>query len=271
MFSFFKKKPRPGTSLESIGCDIHSHLIPGIDDGSPDMETSMLLIRGLADLGYRKLITTPHVNRDHFRNTPEIILGGRNRVIEEIRRQGLAVEFAAAAEYLIDDGFMDKLARAAAVQSRPDDPSSPGSQSRPSDPSHPPIFLPLKDNLLLVELSFIVPAINLKQVLFDLQLKGYQPVLAHPERYLYFAGNKGWYDELRNSGCLFQLNLLSFTGHYGREVRSLAEYLVKMKYVDFLGTDLHHPGHLEMLRHSPAIYKAVRQIIDLGLLKNPSL
>ncbi|HEV2478846.1 MAG TPA: CpsB/CapC family capsule biosynthesis tyrosine phosphatase, partial [Puia sp.] len=135
MFSFFKKKPRPGPKLESIGCDIHSHLIPGIDDGSPDMETSMLLIRGLVDLGYRKLITTPHVNSDHFRNTPEIILGGRDHVIAEIRRQGLEVEFAAAAEYLIDDGFMDKLARAAAFQPFQGDPlSSSTSQARQGDP-----------------------------------------------------------------------------------------------------------------------------------------
>lgn len=273
MFSIFKKKPRPAASLEGIGCDIHSHLIPGIDDGSPDLETSIRLIRGLMDLGYRKLITTPHVNSDRFRNTPEIILGGRDRVIGELRQQGLELEFGAAAEYLIDDGFTDKLAAGPAVSPpQPDSRSSPvGFSPAPDSRPHLPVFLPLKDNLLLVELSFVVPAINLKQVLFDLQLKGYQPVLAHPERYLYFAGNKGWYDQLRESGCLFQLNLLSFSGHYGREVRALAEYLVKKKYVDFLGTDLHHPGHLHLLRHSPAVYKAVQQIIDLGLLKNPSL
>jgi protein-tyrosine phosphatase len=246
VFSIFKKKPQPVANLESIGCDMHSHFIPGIDDGSPDVETSMLLIRGLVELGYRKLITTPHVNNDFFRNTPEIILSGCDRVSQEIRRQGVAVEFAAAAEYLIDDGFMDNLSRTAT-------------------------FLPLKGNMVLVELSFIVPAINLREVLFDLQLKGYQPVLAHPERYLYFAGNKGWYDQLRESGCLFQLNLLSFAGHYGHETRELASYLVKKKYVDFLGTDMHHSGHLDLLRHSPAVYKAVQQIADLGLLRNPEL
>jgi len=268
LFSFFNKKPRSAASLEGIACDIHSHLIPGIDDGSPDLGTSMLLIRGLIDLGYRKLITTPHVNSDRFRNTPEIILGGRDRIIQEIRQQGLAVEFGAAAEYLIDDGFMDGLERSADFAASSFSPIPP---SRQQEPSHLPVFLPLKDNLLLVELSFYVPVINLKQVLFDLQLKGYQPVLAHPERYLYFAGNKGWYDQLREIGCLFQLNLLSFNGHYGREVRALADYLVKKRYVDFLGTDMHHPGHLEELRHSPAVYKAVQQILDLGLLKNPSL
>ena len=259
MFSFFRKKPRYGTSLESLGCDIHSHLIPGIDDGAPDLETSLLLIRGLVDLGYRKLITTPHVNSDHFRNTPEIILNGRDRVIAEIRRQGLTVEFGAAAEYLIDDGFTDNLSRTATFL------------PLQNNPIQSPAFLTLKDNLLLVELSFVVPAINLKQVLFDQQLKGYQPVLAHPERYLYFAGNKGWYDQLRESGCLFQLNLLSFIGHYGPEVRELAFYLVKKKYVDFLGTDLHHQRHLEMLGASRTLERTVSKLVDTGLIRNSQL
>ena len=225
---------------------MHSHLIPGIDDGVPDLETSLLLIRGLIDLGYKKLITTPHVNGDSYPNTSAIILEGRDDVIREIGQQGLTVEFQAAAEYLMDHKFTDNLSGSAG-------------------------FLTLKENLVLVELSFVVPAINLREILFDLQLKGYQPVLAHPERYLYFAGNKGWYDQLRESGCLFQLNLLSFTGHYGPEVRDLAQYLVKKKYVDFLGTDMHHAGHLELLRHSPAVYKTVQQIVDLGLLRNPEL
>ena len=225
---------------------MHSHLIPGIDDGVPDLETSLLLIRGLIDLGYKKLITTPHVNGDSYPNTSAIILEGRDDVIREIGQQGLTVEFQAAAEYLMDHKFTDNLSGSAG-------------------------FLTLKENLVLVELSFVVPAINLREILFDLQLKGFQPVLAHPERYLYFAGNKGWYDQLRESGCLFQLNLLSFAGHYGPEVRDLAHFLVKKRYVDYLGTDMHHPGHLELLRHSPAVFKAVQQLADAGLLRNAAL
>ena len=225
---------------------MHSHLIPGIDDGVPDLETSLLLIRGLIDLGYKKLITTPHVNGDSYPNTSAIILEGRDDVIREIGQQGLTVEFQAAAEYLMDHKFTDNLSGSAG-------------------------FLTLKENLVLVELSFVVPAINLREILFDLQLKGYQPVLAHPERYLYFAGNKGWYDQLRESGCLFQLNLLSFAGHYGPEVRDLAHFLVKKRYVDYLGTDMHHPGHLELLRHSPAVFKVVQQLADAGLLRNAAL
>jgi protein-tyrosine phosphatase len=225
---------------------MHSHLIPGIDDGAPDQETSLQLITGLMDLGYKKIITTPHVNGDVFRNTPAIIGDGQAAVRRALQREGIIVEFRAAAEYLMDDEFTKTLL---------------------TDGS----FLTLKDNLILVELSFVVAALNLKDMLFQLQLKGYQPVLAHPERYLYFAGNKAWYDQLRDSGCYFQLNLLSFAGHYGREARDLALYLVKKGYVEFLGTDLHHPRHLDLLRSSQAIGKAVRQLEDRGLLRNSTL
>jgi protein-tyrosine phosphatase len=245
VFTFFNRKPR-SINLESLVSDMHSHLIPGIDDGVPDQETSLQLITGLMDLGYKKLITTPHVNGDVFRNTPAIIGEGQATVQRALQQEGMKVEFRAAAEYLMDDKFSETL-------------SIDGS------------FLTLKGNLILVELSFVVPALNLKDMLFQLQLKGYQPILAHPERYLYFSGNKGWYDQLRDNGCFFQLNLLSFAGYYGREVRDLALYLVKKGYVDFLGTDLHHARHLEILRSSQTIGKAVRQLEDMGLLRNSTL
>jgi len=132
-------------------------------------------------------------------------------------------------------------------------------------------LLTLRDRLVLVELSFAVPAINLKEILFALQLKGYQPVLAHPERYLYFGANKGWYDQLRDAGCLFQLNLMSFSGYYGPESRQLVEYLVKKRYVDFLGTDLHHDKHLEVLNQSARIHRAVEELMLTGLIRNPEL
>lgn len=225
---------------------MHSHLIPGIDDGSPDLETSIRLIRGLMDLGYKKLITTPHVNADIFRNTPGIIRAGQAELNAELKKQGIDIQLSAAAEYLIDDRFVQMLDR--------DEP-----------------LLTLQDRLVLVELSFAVPAINLKEILFNLQLKGYQPVLAHPERYLYFSAGKGWYDQLRDAGCLFQLNLLSFGGYYGPESRQLALYLVKKRYVDFLGTDLHHDKHLEMLQQSPRIHRAVEELMLTGLIRNPEL
>lgn len=224
---------------------MHSHLIPGIDDGSPDMETSIRLIRALVALGYKKIITTPHIFTDLYPNTPEIIGAGHKAVRAEIERQQIPVEFLAAAEYMMDDHFTTML-----------------EEGKP--------LLTLKDKMILVELSFAVPSINLKEILFTLQLKGYQPVLAHPERYLYFSIGREWYDQLKDLGCLFQLNLLSLTGYYGKAAQELAQYLIKKKYVDLLGTDMHHERHLQQLQ-SPRIAKEVAKLLDTGLARNASL
>jgi protein-tyrosine phosphatase len=246
MWPLFRKKITVPSGLSGLHCDMHSHLIPGIDDGSPDLETSIRLIRGLMDLGYKKIITTPHVNADIFPNTSAIIRAGQAELTGELERQKIDVQLSAAAEYLIDDSFMRML-----------------------DNDEP--LLTLQDRLVLVELSFAVPAMNLKEVLFQLQLKGYQPVLAHPERYLYFGANKAWYQQLRDAGCLFQLNLMSFSGHYGRESLQLVEYLVKKKFVDLLGTDLHHEKHLEVLSQSAKIHQAAEELMLTGLIRNPEL
>ena len=247
MFSFFKRPSADlADKLAGLACDMHSHLIPGIDDGVKDMESSIQLIRGLMALGYRKIITTPHINADIFPNTPAVIRAGQADVQDQLRKEQLDVEFHAAAEYLMDDHF-----------------------TRALEAGEP--LLTLKDNLILVELSFAVPAINLKEIIFNLQLKGYQPVLAHPERYLYFGANKGWYDQLKDAGCLFQLNLLSLRGYYGRDSAQLAEWLIKKKYVDLLGSDMHHERHLEMLGSSPKLFRTVHQLLDTGMIRNASL
>ena len=247
MFSFFSKKNNlPPTDLSGLSCDMHSHLIPGIDDGARDMEDSLKLIRGLVNLGYKKLITTPHILSDYYPNTPETIGAGYRAVKEELQRLQIPVEFHAAAEYLMDDEFIRNL-----------------------DEDQP--LLTLKDKMVLVELSFAVPALNLKEILFQLQLRGYQPVLAHPERYLYFGANKGWYDQLKEAGCLFQLNLLSIQGYYGKASMELAQFLIKKRYVDLLGTDLHHERHLESLGSSSRIRETVPKLLDTGLIRNAEL
>jgi tyrosine-protein phosphatase YwqE len=247
MLSIFRRtRPEPGIDFSILGADMHSHLIPGIDDGAADMDTSLQLIRGLVGLGYKKIITTPHSHSDIYPNTPEIIRAGHQEVVEEIRRQQIPVEFQAAAEYFMDEHFSDML-----------DMESP--------------LLTLNNKLVLVEISFAVPNINLKDLLFKLQIKGYQPVLAHPERYLYFGANKGWYDQIRNAGCLFQINLLSLRGYYGKGSQELAQYLIKKKYVDLAGTDLHHARHLESLRSSPQLLHTIGKLVDAGLIRNAEL
>ena len=226
MFNFLKKTspPEPRWDFSVLGIDLHSHLIPGVDDGSPDVETSVKLIRGLRELGYRRLITTPHVMTDLYPNTPEIIRDGLARVQAALAEEGVNIQISAAAEYLIDEGFRDLL------------------ESRQ--------ILPLARNFVLVEMSFLSAPPNLYEDLFRLQTKGYQPILAHPERYLFLKENFEAYERLRDHGCLFQLNLLSLVGYYGGPIRDNALQLLKKNWVEFLGTDLHHERHLELLRRS---------------------
>ena len=244
MFSIFRKKNNEFSDFSALYCDMHSHLIPGIDDGSPDMETSLQLIKSLADLGYKKIITTPHIMWDMYKNTNEIIQSGWEAVKKELDQKKMAVDFYAAAEYFMDDYFSTLL-----------DDDAP--------------LLTLKDNLVLVEFSFVKAPMDFKEMLFKLQIKGYQPVIAHPERYLYFGANKKWYDEIKNIGCLFQLNLLSLSGFYGKAPMELAQYLIKQKYINLLGTDLHNARHIEALGFTSS--DIVKKLLDSGMIQNPQL
>jgi tyrosine-protein phosphatase YwqE len=132
-------------------------------------------------------------------------------------------------------------------------------------------LITLYNKLVLVEFSFVSQPFDLKEKLFNLQIKGYQPVIAHPERYEYLAAKKYIYEELKMMGCLFQLNLLSLAGYYGKMPQELANWLIGKKYVDLLGTDLHHERHLDALRSSHKIMSSVDRLLDEGVLLNSSL
>lgn len=246
MFSIFKKKHVAKVDLSALGTDMHSHLLPGIDDGSPDEATSLMLIKGLQQLGYRQFIATPHIMWDVHKNNATSIGEAHNRLESAIQQERLSVPIKAAAEYYLDDHFDALL-----------------SQEIP--------LLPVKDNLVLVEFSFIAPPRNLKDMLFEMQIKGYRPILAHPERYNYLVSQKEWYDELKEVGCYFQLNLLSLTGYYGKITQELAQYLIKKKYIDLLGTDLHHERHLEALVTSTTLMEGVNALLDSGKIMNATL
>ena len=246
MLSLFRRKTKERPDLSGIVTDMHSHLLPGIDDGSPDTETSMELIHGLTDLGYQKFICTPHVLWDIFKNTRETITSAYNHLTSEMNANNMKNDIRFAAEYFLDYHIDELL-----------------------ELKQP--LLTLKDNWVLVEFSFVSVPLDLKDKLFALQMAGYQPVLAHPERYSYLLRNKELYDELRSGGYLFQVNLLSFTGYYGKPAMELANHLLKNKYIDLLGTDLHHERHLHALRNSPQLTDTVRQLQDDGTLLNPTL
>lgn len=246
MLSIFKRRTPERPDLSGIVADMHSHLIPGIDDGSPDVPTSLELIQGLRDMGYQKFIATPHILWDIFKNNKGTITPAYHELLAALKEQKIELPFTFAAEYFLDY-HVDELIE-----------------------SHTPL-LTIKDNLVLVEFSFVSAPLDLKEKLFALQMAGYQPVLAHPERYSYFARNKEVYDELREAGYYFQVNLLSLAGYYGKVPLELAAHLVKNKYVDLLGTDLHHSRHLQALQTSPHLSDTVKFLQDTGLLLNPTL
>ena len=221
MFNFLRRGKPLGT-YGFLGTDLHSHLLPGIDDGAKDMDHSLSLIQALLGMGFRRLITTPHIMSDLYPNTPAVIREQLTAVRKAAKEKGIAVELDAAAEYLMDEGFEALLEEGE--------------------------LLTLPGNRVLVEMSFIAPPPKLDQYLFRLQMKGYRPLLAHPERYLFFREDFGRYKEIRDRGCALQLNLLSLTGYYGKPVRDNAVALLKAGLVDFLGTDLHHERHAARLQ-----------------------
>jgi protein-tyrosine phosphatase len=164
---------------------------------------------------------------------------------EAVKTEGLNVEIHAAAEYFLDD-HVEQLVK----------------ENQP--------LLTISGNMVLVEFSMAYPSHSLKDILFGMQMQNYQPVIAHPERYAYLESNKVFYDELKDIGCMFQLNLLSLGGHYGRSVQELAQYLVKKGYYDLVGTDLHNARHLEALKN-PAIGVSLQKLFDTGKIRNPEL
>jgi len=241
-------RSKPATSkvdFSSLKADMHSHLLPGIDDGSPDMETSLDLIRGMTGLGYSKLITTPHIMWDMYKNTRKIILDKLEQLRVAVKAEGLTIEIDAGAEYFLDDYVAGLL--------------------RNNEP-----LLTVSGNMVLVEFSLAQPSMSLKDILFEMQMQGYQPIIAHPERYIYLEHNKDFYEELKDIGCLFQLNLLSLGNHYGKSVHELAQYLIKKGYYDLVGTDLHHYRHLEALYNSDLI-NSLNKVLDSCKIMNDQL
>jgi protein-tyrosine phosphatase len=225
MFKFFSRSKRKAEKFDYavLKTDMHSHLLPGIDDGVKTIEDSVELIRGMKDLGYQKLITTPHIIWDIYRNTPDIIQEKLVQVQDAVKSEGIDMEIRAAAEYFLDEHVEELLKK--------------------KEP-----LLAISGNKVLTEFSMAFPSMNIKDLLFEMVMMGYQPIIAHPERYVYLQQNKDFYRELKDIGCFFQLNLLSVFGYYGRAVRELAEYLVNEEYYDLIGTDLHNINHLDALQ-----------------------
>ena len=247
MFSIFSRKSKQTPiDLSGLNTDMHSHLLPDIDDGSPDVDTSLQLLKGLQDLGLQNFITTPHILWDLYKNTDATIEPARLQLQETLIADGNPARLSAAAEYMIDDYFSGLLQQKAPLRC-------------------------LKDNYVLVEFSFINLPFDWKQVFFDMQIIGYQPVLAHPERYPYLFQKASVLEEILDMGVLLQVNLNSLTGYYGKAILQQAQTLVQKNIISFLGSDLHHERHLTALRTSSSMMPLVSKLLDSGKLLNATL
>jgi len=234
----------PPFDLSLLGVDIHSHLIPGIDDGSKSMDQTIAMMAKFESLGYSRLITTPHIMGDFYRNTPEIILGGLKEVQKTATKLGLKIQIDAAAEYYFDESLMNRLLAKEEL-------------------------LTFGDKKVLFEFSMLSKPDQVDKLLFEFLTQGYTPVLAHFERYTYYFGSAEMASEWRGKGVEIQMNLNSLTGHYGPEVKKQAELLIDSKLVDYAVSDCHRIEHLMLLEKNLG-RSYMHKLADLDL-KNSEL
>lgn len=209
-----------------LASDMHSHLLPGVDDGSASIDESLAMIAGLKRLGFTYLVTTPHINSDLFDNSQEIINLSYQKLANALNQEHPDVTLDFAAEYFLNYDFLEFM--------------------------HENHLLTFGKNYLLLEFSFHNPPLNLHEIIFQIQSAGYTIVLAHPERYLYWYNQPEQYSELSDRGVLLQVNLGSFAGRYNMQVQQTAEKLAQNNLIDLLGTDLHSPAHLDVLEKALA-------------------
>jgi tyrosine-protein phosphatase YwqE len=218
MFGLFKKKQEKrhaNFNYETIMVDMHSHVLPGIDDGAQTPQESIVLIKKMMELGIKKIIATPHVMIDFYRNTPETIADSLAILKAELVKENMDITIETAAEHYFDETF----------------------EARVNEGK----LMTMGDNYALFEFSFINQPPNAIPVIQKMNDLGYKPILAHPERYPYIDLEQ--FKMLHGWGCNFQMNTISLTGYYGKEAKRMAESLIDNNLIDFISSDMHHPKH----------------------------
>lgn len=238
MFHIFQKKEFFVDHLHGL-VDIHNHILPGIDDGAKTVEDSMALIKGFSEIGVTSFVCTPHIMHNVYDNTPETIKASYDRLRKELDSSSLLdVNLAYAAEHMIDDNFEHILKEQQ--------------------------VMPMAQDYLLVEMSYLQPSFNFDIAVDKVKKKGIFPILAHPERYMYFHGKYGKYPSLKADGVLFQLNLLSLSPEaYGTGVQKIAKKLLDDDLINFVGSDIHNIRQLSLLKDVKVSKKEIQQLLPI--------
>ncbi|MEO9475699.1 MAG: CpsB/CapC family capsule biosynthesis tyrosine phosphatase [Cyclobacteriaceae bacterium] len=209
----------------NLEVDIHSHLLPGIDDGVKSYDEAIEILQNFQSLGYRKIITTPHIYPEVYPNTPEIIREKFSVLQKKGRSYGLSLELDYAAEYFMDQHFL------AAIKSGDE-------------------ILSFSEGHVLVETPFYTRPMIFDEVMFELKARGFKPVFAHPERYQYLEKDLSWLRSLHQQDIKLQVNLPSLEGAYGEAPRKIAKKLINESLVSFFGSDIHRAEQLGVLRRA---------------------
>lgn len=221
---------------------MHSHLLPGLDDGVSTMEEAEDIIRNFVGLGYTHIVTTPHVMSDAYRNTPAGITSKLEELRLHLKQKQIDISISAAAEYYLDESLMKMVE---------------------TDQQ----LLTFGDKYLLFETNFITEPFNLKEFIFLATTKGYKLILAHPERYFYLQSDFRKVEDLLDRGVLMQLNISSLTGYYSKPVQQMAFKLVDRGMIHWVGSDCHHLQHMELIKDARRS-RYFRKALTLPLLNN---
>jgi len=243
LLNLFKNQaPTEPVELSKLKVDIHSHLLPGLDDGAANMDETLAMLWKFQELGYQKLIMTPHVITGVYNNSSEAILEKLDEVISAAREVGITLQLECAAEYFLDDVFLEKVYNGD--------------------------VLTFQGNHVLFECSFRNESQILNNAIFAMRSNGYQPVLAHFERYMYYHDKPEYATQLRDLGVMIQVNMNSVLGHYGPEVKKQALRLIRDNAVDLVGSDCHRIQHLQLLENGLGS-ESLRSLLNCEL-KNAS-
>lgn len=244
MFNIFNFSRKPDKL--PFYTDIHCHVIPGVDDGSNSVEKSLHLLDHMHQWGINRVFASPHSTQDTFENTPQSLQKPFKELSDAIAANGPDIELHLHMEYRLDQFFIKQFEN--------------------------DNLLCLPGKHLLVENSYSTEPYGLEQLLFNIRNKGYRPIMAHPERYLYYSRNHRYrYEELHEFGLFFQVNLLSLAGHYGKLERETALYMLEHNLVQFIGTDIHRNGHIESIERYMKSRHYKNDLKYLSKLQNDSL
>jgi len=236
IFNIFRSKPTLRELIPNGFVDIHSHILPGIDDGAKTVAESLEIISKMKKLGFSKVIGTPHIYEGVHNNTTDSIKSSFNKLKESLNDD---VKISYASEYMLDSSILKLL------------------ESKK--------LLTLDDKYILVEMSYIAPPKNLFDIIFELKVNNYRPIVAHPERYRFLHNEINVYKKLKSMGCEFQMNLLSVTGYYGDDIRKFCDILLKNNMVKFSGSDIHSIRHVQMIESSQVIVGSKKKMLRANI------